>query len=127
MGLNVLIVDDSALTRHIIEKTLRLTKQDLASIRHASNGKEALHELRQARADLVFSDINMPVMNGIAFLDEKNADPALSAIPVIVISTDSSAGRAEQLRERKVKAFVSKPFTPEQVDKIMGNILEGHA
>lgn len=124
MGLNVLIVDDSTLTRQVIEKTLRMTRIAIASVRHAVNGREALAALRQTPADLVFSDINMPVMNGIQFLDEKNADSSISGIPVVVVSTDSSEGRAEQLKERHVKSFISKPFTPEMVEKIMSSTLE---
>ena len=124
MGLNILIVDDSSLTRKVIEKTLHMTRIAIDGVRHATNGKEALAELRLAPCDLVFSDINMPVMNGIQFLDEKNADPLISTIPVVVISTDSSEGRAEQLKVRNVKAFVSKPFTPEMVEKVMSNALE---
>ena len=124
MGLNVLIVDDSSLTRQVIEKTLRMTKVAIDGIRHAANGREALEALRKSPADLVFSDINMPVMNGIQFLDEKNADALISAIPVVIISTDSSNGRADQLKERHVKSFISKPFTPEMVEKIMSSTLE---
>ncbi len=124
MGLQVLIVDDSSLTRRVIEKTLRMTKIQIDGIRHAANGREALVELRSSPCDLVFSDINMPEMNGIEFLDAKNADPKLSGIPVVVISTDSSEGRAEQLKARHVTAFVGKPFTPEMVEKVMSNALE---
>lgn len=125
MPASILIVDDSALTRAVIAKTVRLTKFKDSEIREAPNGLEAIKALRLAPADLVFSDINMPVMNGLVFLDTKNQDGTIRDIPVIVISSDSSSGRAEQLKQRGVKEIVSKPFTPESIEKLMSGVLEG--
>jgi two-component system chemotaxis response regulator CheY len=124
MRTSILIVDDSALTRAVIAKTVRLTKFKDSTIREAPNGKEALAALRAEAADLVFSDINMPVMNGLEFLDTKNQDNSIRGIPVIVISSDHSSGRAEQLKQRGVQSIVSKPFTPEAIEKLMASVLE---
>ena len=81
-------------------------------IHQAANGKEGLESLAENWVDLVFADINMPVMNGEEMIDQMKADPELSDLPTIVISTEGSATRIERLERKGVK-FIHKPFTPE--------------
>jgi two-component system, chemotaxis family, chemotaxis protein CheY len=121
MALNMLIVDDSATTRAVIKKTLKLTGVPLGEIHEAGNGAEGLQKLHDHWIDLVFADINMPVMNGVEFVAKKSADPAHKAIPVVIVSTDHSQARIDQLKGYGVESFVRKPFTPEELKK---NIVE---
>ena len=112
MPLNVLIVDDSSVMRAMIIKTIRMSGLDLGDVYQAGNGKEGLDAARANWVDLVVADINMPVMNGEEMIDQMKADPELSALPTIVISTEGSATRIQRL-EKKGVTFIHKPFTPE--------------
>ena len=91
---------------------------------HAANGSEALEILHKHWIDLVFADINMPVMNGTELVDRMNADGVLAKVPVIVVSTDGSATRIRQLLQKGVKAYVRKPFTPEKLRAVVEDVLE---
>jgi len=67
--------------------------------------------------------LTAPVMNGVEFVEKKNDDPALKSIPVVIVSTDTTVARQEQLRAHGVQAFVRKPFTPEELKKIVADVL----
>jgi two-component system, chemotaxis family, chemotaxis protein CheY len=123
MALNILIVDDSGTTRSVIKKTLALAGLPLGEIHEAGNGQEGLDRLAEHWIDLVFADINMPVMNGVEFLRHKNEDPTHKAIPVVIVSTDNTQARTEQLKSFGVSAFVHKPFTPEGLKKVIVDLL----
>ena len=112
MPLNVLIVDDSSVMRAMIIKTIRMSGLDLGDVYQAGNGKEGLDAARENWVDLIVADINMPVMNGEEMSQQMKADPELSALPTIVISTEGSATRIQRL-EKKGVTFIHKPFTPE--------------
>ncbi len=112
MALNVLVVDDSAVMRGIIIKTLRMSGLSLSEIHQAANGEEGLKMLDQHWVDLAMVDINMPVMNGEEMLDRVRSNPDTANLPVLVISTESSETRIESLAQ-KGASFVHKPFTPE--------------
>jgi two-component system chemotaxis response regulator CheY len=123
MSLNVLIVDDSATTRSIIAKTLTLSGLPLGEVHHAANGLEALQKLENTWVDLIFADINMPVMNGVEMVERMSAKGILATVPVIVVSTDGSASRMAHLKEKGVRAFVRKPFAPETVRDVVQDLL----
>jgi len=123
MAFNVLIVDDSKTIRAMVEKTLRLTKLELNQIFHAANGREALDCLKNNWIDIVLSDLNMPVMTGVEMVDEMAKDGLLTDIPVIVISTDGSASRIDELKKKGIREYIRKPFTPETVNEIIEKII----
>jgi two-component system chemotaxis response regulator CheY len=114
MALNVLVVDDSAVMRAMIIKTLRLSGLPLHDIHEASHGEEGLHMLAQHWIDLVLLDLNMPVMNGEEMLTRVRQSPETADMPVIVVSTEGSETRIAALRQQGVE-FVHKPFTPEKL------------
>lgn len=123
MAVGVLIVDDSRTARSVIEKALRLSGTPLHEVLHASNGEEALSVLADHWVDIVFSDINMPVMDGVTFLDKLREDSLLKGLPVVVISSDHTERRAQQLAERQVAGFLRKPFQPEQIRDVIRETL----
>ena len=112
MALNVLVVDDSAVMRAMIIKSLRLCGLALEQIHEAGNGEEALQLLDQHWIDLVLLDINMPVMNGEEVLQCLRHNPETAELPVIVVSTEGSDMRIATLRQYGAE-FIHKPFTPE--------------
>ena len=114
MHFNVLVVDDSAVMRAMIVRTLRMTGLPLGDVHEAANGADALDRLREAWIDLVLLDINMPIMNGEQVIEHLRADPETADLKIIVVSTEGSDTRVGRLAEQGV-AFVHKPFTPEQL------------
>ena len=124
MSLNILLVDDSETVRAIIAKTLELAGVPVTELYEAPNGKEALDILDNHWIDLVFADINMPVMTGIEMIEKMHENDLLKTIPVIIVSTEGSQTRIDMLKSKGIKEYLRKPFTPEQIKKIMDNIGE---
>ena len=122
MSLNVLVVDDSDVVRAVIRKTFRLAKIPFDKLFEAANGKEALDILGGNRVDLIFADINMPVMSGIEMIEKMSEDGLLKTIPVVVVSTEGSATRMGQLKQKGVCAYIRKPFTPEAIRNVVGDV-----
>ena len=112
MALNILVVDDSAVMRKMIIKTMGMCGLPIGEIKQAANGREGLEELGKSWVDLIILDINMPVMNGEEMIDEMQQDPEIKDIPLIVISTEGSSTRIDRLKEKGAR-FIKKPFTPE--------------
>lgn len=122
MSLNVLIVDDSITIRSVMEKTLHLAGVQTNVVHHAANGKEALDILGKEWIDLIFADINMPVMNGVEMIEKMSHDGLLKTIPVVVVSTEGSQTRIEQLKDKGVTAYIRKPFQPEDFKAIVEDL-----
>ncbi len=114
MALNILVVDDSAVMRKMIIKTMGMCGVPIGEIKQAANGREGLEELGKNWIDIVILDINMPIMNGEEMIDEMQQDPEIKDIPVIVISTEGSRTRIKRLKEKGAR-FIQKPFTPETI------------
>jgi two-component system chemotaxis response regulator CheY len=125
MSLNILIVDDSSTLRAVIAKTLRMAELPIQEVHQASNGAEALKVLGEHWVDLVFTDLNMPVMDGLALVERMAQDDLMKTTPVIVVSTEGSATRVEELKQKGVSAFVRKPFTPELIRETVETVLQG--
>ncbi len=127
MSLNVLIVDDSVTIRTVIAKAIGLSNAPVNEIQFAANGQEALNILSKSFVDLVLVDINMPVMNGVEMIDRMRAQEQLKSIPVVVVSTEGSSTRLEELKAKGVKAFIRKPFTPESIFRVIGEATNAYA
>lgn len=125
MAYNFLIVDDSATTRAIIKKILGLSKLEIGTLFEAENGADALEKLKENWIDLIFADINMPVMNGVEMVNKMAEDGVLKSLPVVIVSSDGSETRIEEMMTQGVKAYLRKPFTPETIKEVAERILGG--
>jgi two-component system, chemotaxis family, chemotaxis protein CheY len=123
MGKNVLLVDDSSTMRKIIGRSLRQAGIDFENIYEAADGLEALEILESKKVDIVLSDINMPNMDGIAFLREKASRPAIKDIPVLMISTETGDDIIGEARSLGALGAIKKPFTPDKVNEILSPLL----
>ena len=123
MSFNVLIVDDSRSMRAVIKKTILMSGFKMDQCLEAGNGREALDVLAKAWVDVIMSDINMPEMNGLEFLEELKKDSLLKAIPVIVISTEGSEKRIQNAFDLGAKGFIKKPFLPEEIKKVFYEVI----
>ncbi len=123
MGKVVLIVDDSSTMRKIVARSLRQAGLEFDKILEAGDGQEALGVLGAEKVDLVLSDINMPNMDGLAFLKAKAEDPGIAAIPVVMISTESGADIIGEAKANGAVGAIKKPFTPDQVNSTIKPLL----
>jgi CheY-like chemotaxis protein len=104
---HVLIVEDD---RDIRESVAEILVDEGYSVSAAADGREALDLLRGAgrRPDIILLDLMMPVMNGFQFREEQLKEPALAAIPVLIVTADANArSKAETLN---AAGFVQKPL-----------------
>ena len=126
MSFRILVVDDSILMRTALKRTIEMADVGVDEILEAGNGQEALDLLAENKADMIFTDLNMPVMSGFDFVQKIKQSQELSGIPVVVITTESSTVRIEDLQDSGVADYLHKPFTPEQFrDVITKNITVG--
>jgi two-component system chemotaxis response regulator CheY len=123
--LKVLIVDHSSVMRKIIERALRQAGLDLTEVLEASNGAEALTEVKKGPLDIILSDINMPVMDGLEFLRNLGSIECAKGVPVVMITTEGSEARVVAALSAGAKAYLRKPFTPEQVKERVTPLLGG--
>lgn len=114
MPINVLVVDDSAVMRSMVIRTLRISGIPVGEVHQAADGRAGLDALSEHWIDLALVDINMPVMTGQEMIEQMRANPTTADLPVIVVSTDCSDARQALLREHSV-SFIQKPFTPESL------------
>ncbi|HPN64678.1 MAG TPA: response regulator [Candidatus Goldiibacteriota bacterium] len=123
MAYNFLIVDDSITTRTIIKKILQLSSIEIGELHEAADGEEALEVLQNKWIDLVFADINMPRMNGVEMVQRMREDGMLKSIPVVIVSSEGSETRIEEMMAKGIKAYLRKPFTPENIKELAESIL----
>ena len=100
MDTSVLIVDDSMFARGIIKRSLEICGLDDAEFYEAGNGLEALDILGSRKIDLVFTDLNMPDMNGEELLDQINHNFAFLDIPVVVITSLNNIAKEQNLLKK---------------------------
>lgn len=122
MAINVLIIDDSAVMRAMILKTIRISGIELGEVYQAADGQQGLEALNAHWIDLVLLDINMPVMNGEQMIERMQAEPDLKNTPVIVVSTEGSEARIDRLKSQGAR-FVHKPFSPEEIRDTVKDLL----
>ncbi|MCQ4312271.1 MULTISPECIES: response regulator [Pseudomonadaceae] len=112
MAKTILIVDDSASIRQVVGIALKGAGYDVIE---ATDGQNALNKLTGQRVHLIISDVNMPVMDGITFLKQVKTRPEYKFTPVIMLTTESAEGKKAQGQAAGAKAWVVKPFQPQQM------------
>jgi two-component system chemotaxis response regulator CheY len=116
-----LVVEDSPTMRQLISFSLKRFKN--AKIVEAVDGVDALKKLSTDRIDLILTDINMPVMDGLKLVSLVRQNPMLKAVPIIIITTEG----AEEDRERGMalgaNAYISKPIQSSHLIKTISELL----
>jgi two-component system chemotaxis response regulator CheY len=113
--LRVLIVDDSSVMRTIVERALRSAGLELSEVLEATNGAEGLIAAEKGGLDLILSDINMPVMDGLEFLRNLRTIGVAKGVPVVMISTEGNEAHVVEALSLGARGYLRKPFTPEQL------------
>ena len=120
MALNILIVDDSALTRKAIRRIIGMLDLEVQEVFEAADGLEAIELMNGPdKIDFILADLNMPKMSGIEMIYAMRGNEATKSIPVAIVSTESNTTRIEKLLADGVTDYLHKPFTPEQIRDLL--------
>ena len=112
MGKSIMIVDDSASLRQVVSIALKGAGYDVIE---ACDGKDALAKLTGQKIHLMISDVNMPNMDGISLVKAVKQLPAYRFTPIIMLTTESQDDKKKEGQAAGAKAWVVKPFQPEQL------------
>ncbi len=112
MAKTVLIVDDSASLRQVVSIALKSAGYEVLE---ASDGQDALGKLSGQKVHLVISDVNMPRMDGITLVKNLKQMPAYRFTPIIMLTTESQEEKKLEGKAAGAKAWMVKPFRPEQM------------
>ena len=124
MESDVLVVDDSAAIRKILQRVLRQTGMAIRTIFEAGDGQEALEVLKKQNLDLVLTDINMPRMDGLQLLGAMKTSQEWRSIPVVMITTEGGETKVGEAVKLGAAGYVRKPFTADQIKEKLVGILE---
>lgn len=118
----ILLVDDSPVIRSVVKIYLQ---GGAHAFLEASDGQRALAVLKLVPVDLVVVDINMPLMNGLVFLEKLRAfeDPAVRTLPVILLTGDKDPELAERAAGARADAFLKKPVNEAALKAAVGRLL----
>ncbi|MBP7063901.1 response regulator [Ferrovibrio sp.] len=119
MTKTVLTVDDSKTMLQMLQFAL---KQGGYTVIQGENGQEGLDLLEQHDVDVIISDINMPVMDGITFIKELRKLPKCKATPVLILTTESSQAKKAEGRAAGATGWIVKPFDPAKLLEVIRKV-----
>ena len=120
MGRTALVVDDSAPIREMVAYTLR---EAGFSVIEAINGQDALQKLGDRRADLVITDLNMPMMDGITLIRHLRNRATTKYTPVLMLTTESQAEKKQEGKSAGATGWIVKPFHPGRLLEVVAKVL----
>ena len=123
MSYSILIVDDSLPMRSVIKRTFKAAGYGNSQFHEAANGKEGLELMKNDWIDIVITDYNMPVMDGLTFIKIIKKDDLLKDIPVVVISTEGNDAKIKEFMGSGAAGYITKPFTPETIRDLIIKLL----
>jgi len=112
MAKTIMVVDDSASLRQVVGIALKGAGYDVIE---GCDGKDALAKMTGQKIHLIISDVNMPNMDGITFVKAVKQLPNYKFTPVIMLTTESQESKKAEGQAAGAKAWVVKPFKPEQM------------
>ncbi len=123
MPYSILIVDDSLPMRSVIKRTIKAAGYGNGDLLEAANGQEAIDLLKNSWVDIVMTDYNMPVMNGLELIKIIKKNEVSKDIPVVVISTEGNESKIKEFMDCGAAGYITKPFTAETIRDLIINIL----
>jgi len=119
---NILLIDDDEDDRELFLSAVSELSSDVACTA-MSSAKDALEKLKSGEIapELIFLDLNMPVMNGQQFLAAVKQEPGLSRLPVVIFSTSSNTDIVYQTRDLGSQGFITKPHSFKQMKEVIGD------
>jgi two-component system chemotaxis response regulator CheY len=119
--LNVLVVEDSPPMRKMIVFAISRIKG--LTVTEADDGVDALRKLASTKYDLIITDINMPILDGLKLVKRLRADGAYMKVPIIIITTEGAAEDRQRALALGANAYITKPIQAPQVIKLVKEIL----
>lgn len=113
--MNILIADDSGTARMFIKQCLEISIEEDVEFLEAANGQEALQLLKNAGADILVTDLNMPVLDGRELIRRVSASPKLNGMPIMVITSSGNEARKKELLEMGAGVVLRKPVNPMKI------------
>lgn len=120
MSKRIMIVDDSATVRQVLQMTLEGAGYDIFD---AVDGQDALAKLEDARLDMVITDLNMPNLDGIGLIRKIRQHAAYRFIPIVMLTTESAEEKKQEGKAAGASGWIVKPFKPEQLLKVVKMVL----
>lgn len=115
MAKTILVVDDSASLRKVVAIALTSAGFDVIEAADGMDALDKLNQLAGKKIHLIISDVNMPRMDGIKFVQQVKQHPSYKFTPVIMLTTEGQDDMKEQGRAAGAKAWIIKPFNPPQM------------
>jgi len=116
----ILIVDDAVSMRQMVSFTL---KQGGYEVVEAEHGQDALNKLRSNTVDLIITDLNMPVMDGITLIRNVRKMPSMKSKPILMLTTEGLAAKKEQGKAAGATGWIVKPFATQQLLAVVKRVL----
>lgn len=120
MSKTIMIIDDSMSMRQVVSITLKKAGYEMIE---ACDGKDALSKLTGQKVHLMICDVNMPNMDGITFLKEVKTLPNYKFTPIVMLTTESQEGKKMEGKAAGAKAWMVKPFKPEQLLEAISKLI----
>jgi two-component system chemotaxis response regulator CheY len=112
MSKTIMAIDDSASIRQVVGITLKKAGYEVIE---ANDGKDAMDKLTGQKVHLIICDVNMPNMDGLAFLKEIRQNSNYKFTPIIMLTTEAQEAKKQEGKAAGAKAWIVKPFKPEQM------------
>ena len=116
MAKKILVVEDSLMVQKLFKRALESHGFEVET---SENGREALPLIENTQFDLIFTDLNMPFVNGIDFTKYVRKNANYQEVPVILVSSDSVSSRKTEAKEAGATGWITKPFS---ADKILAQV-----
>jgi two-component system chemotaxis response regulator CheY len=116
----VLTVDDSPSIRQMIKVVLAPAGH---TVIEAGDGAQGLEKAKASRMDLVITDLNMPIMNGLELIRALRKLPALTGLPIVFLTTESNDAIKQEAKAAGATGWITKPFKPEQLLAVVSKLV----
>ena len=116
----IMTADDSASIRQMVSFTLKDAGYEVVE---AVDGKDALNKLNGAKVNMLITDLNMPNMDGLELIKQARAKSEFKFIPIIMLTTESQAGKKQEGKAAGATGWIVKPFKPEQLIAVIKKVL----
>lgn len=120
MKKTILTVDDSPSVRQMVKLTLSNAGYDVVE---AGDGAEGLQKAQTRAVDMVVTDLNMPVMNGLGLIRELRKLPAYRGVPILFLTTESDAEMKKEAKAAGATGWITKPFQQAQLLAVVRKVL----
>jgi len=119
----ILVIDDSAMMRKIIQRLLAQAGLPADSVLEAANGAEALALLAENTPALILCDINMPDLSGLELLARIREEQLATGIPIVMITTENGEAQVRQAIALGARGYIRKPFTVDDIKATVAPLL----